>query len=622
MYQLSIQILRSKNKLMVIQAVLIGLALSLNFMAKDSPFSHIGLLVAGLIGTLPILIQAISSLKIKLVTIDVLVAIAAIGALMIQNYEETAIVTFLFLFGAWLEGKTLDYTRSSIKSLTEMAPDLAWVQQEDGEFAEEDIDFVEEGDIVLVKTGGKVPVDGKIIQGQGSVNEASITGESVLLSKSVGDSVFAGTILENGTIQIETDKVGEETTFGRIIELVEEAQDSRSSTERFINRFAKWYTPLVLLIGLIVGMITQDVEVAITILVLGCPWALVIGIPVSNVAGIGNGAKNGVLLKGSEVIQNFAKVDTMIFDKTGTLTMGKTRVNQEYRYGNFQSHHLDYLLAVEKESDHPLALAILNYYGSLASNAKVEHTDVIKGQGIEAIVEKHKVLIGKLDLMERNFLKITNQVINEIEALEKSGHSIVVMAVNQEIVLVLGIKDQIRPGIKPYLELLKKSGVKNLVLASGDNQQTVDLVAKELALDLAMGNLLPQDKANYLVEQQEKGHTVAFIGDGVNDSPSIAKADVGIAMGSGTDVAIESSDVVLVQSDFKHLVHAYLLSKKTNLNMMENIVIALTVVILLIGFLLFSPWMSMSLGMLIHEGSILLVIINALRLLAFKIKKE
>ncbi|NKZ28675.1 Cd2+/Zn2+-exporting ATPase [Facklamia miroungae] len=600
MQPFAVKILKNKNNLMVVQGILIGLALIINFISLSETYTQWGLLIAGVIGTLPILIQAIASLKIKLITIDVLVSIAAIGALMIQNYEETAIVTFLFLFGAWLEGKTLDYTRSSIKALTEMAPDLAWVQQADGEFKEEAIDFVDEGDIVLVKTGGKVPVDGAIILGQGSLDEASITGESVLLSKSVGDQVFAGTILENGTLQIRTDKVGEDTTFGRIIELVEEAQDSQSTTEQFINQFAKWYTPLVLVIGGLVGLITRDIELAITILVLGCPGALVIGVPVSNVAGIGNGAKNGFLLKGSEVIQNFAKVDTMLFDKTGTLTLGKAQVNETYSYPLFKDHYLEYLVAVEKESDHPLGLAILNHYKDVQPKRKVGQTDVIKGKGIKARIDGHSVLIGKLALMESQYLKISDNVKLDSQQLERTGHSIVVMAVDQEIVLLLGIKDQIRPGIKTYLDLLRKSGVKSLVLASGDNQATVDLVARELGLDQAMGNLLPEDKAAYLVEQQKQGRQVAFIGDGVNDSPSIAKADVGIAMGSGTDVAIESSDVVLVQSDFKHLVHAYLLSKRTDLNMKENIVIALTVVLLLIGFLLFSPWMSMSLGMLIH----------------------
>ena len=255
-----------------------------------------------------------------------LVTIAVIGAFLIQNYEESAIVTFLFLFGSYLEQRTLNKTRSAIKELTELAPESAWKQMENGEFEEVDVDDVDEGDILLVKTGAKIPVDGTVITGEGHINEASITGEAVPVNKVIDSGVFAGTILENGTIQIRADRVGEDTTFGKIIELVEEAQDSKSEAERFIDRFSKYYTPAVLVLAFIVWLFSRDIELAITILVLGCPGALVIGVPVSNVAGIGNGARNGVLLKGSEVINDFSNVDTVVFDKTGTLTVGNPEV--------------------------------------------------------------------------------------------------------------------------------------------------------------------------------------------------------------------------------------------------------------------------------------------------------
>ena len=261
-----------------------------------------------------------------MVSIDVLVTIAVIGAFLIQNYEESAIVTFLFLFGSYLEQRTLNKTRSAIKELTELAPESAWKQMENGEFEEVDVDDVDEGDILLVKTGAKIPVDGTVITGEGHINEASITGEAVPVNKVIDSGVFAGTILENGTIQIRADRVGEDTTFGKIIELVEEAQDSKSEAERFIDRFSKYYTPAVLVLAFIVWLFSRDIELAITILVLGCPGALVIGVPVSNVAGIGNGARNGVLLKGSEVINDFSNVDTVVFDKTGTLTVGNPEV--------------------------------------------------------------------------------------------------------------------------------------------------------------------------------------------------------------------------------------------------------------------------------------------------------
>ena len=320
-------------------------------------------IIASILRAAPIAIQAYQALKVKVVSIDVLVTIAVIGAFLIQNYEESAIVTFLFLFGSYLEQRTLKKTRSAIKELTEMAPESAWKQMENGEFEEVDVDDVDEGDILLVKTGAKVPVDGTVITGEGHINEASITGEAVPVNKVIDSEVFAGTILENGTIQIRADRVGEDTTFGKIIELVEEAQDSKSEAERFIDRFSKYYTPAVLVLGFIVWLFSRDIELAITILVLGCPGALVIGVPVSNVAGIGNGARNGVLLKGSEVINDFSNVDTVVFDKTGTLTVGNPEVAESEYYGENKEEVLGYLASVERESDHPLAKAVLKDIG-------------------------------------------------------------------------------------------------------------------------------------------------------------------------------------------------------------------------------------------------------------------
>lgn len=604
---------------MWLQLVLILLAFYGHYGAHNEPLAQGSFLLAGILGILPLAIQAISALRVNVVSIDVLVSIAAIGALFIQNYEESAIVTFLFLFGSWLEGKTLDYTRSSIKELTSMAPEKAFVQQADGTFLEVDVDEVEEGDIVQVKTGGKVPVDGLVIAGEGHLNEASITGESLPVTKSNQDHVFAGTILENGTLHIQSTAVGEDTTFGRIIELVEEAQDSKSAAEKFIDKFSKWYTPTVLVFGLIVGLVTRNIELAITILVLGCPGALVIGVPVSNVAGIGNGAKNGILLKGSEVIQDFASVDTIIFDKTGTLTVGNPQVADEKQYPGYNHEVMTYLAAIEEESDHPLGKAILKHL-NLQDLPEVGQTDVVKGGGIVAQVDNHTVAVGNLYLMEDQGYTITDQMLKDASDFEKRGNSLVLTAVDGKIVSLFGIRDQIRPGVKEQLQTMKELGVKNLVVASGDNQGTVDLVAQELGLTEAKGHMLPEDKSNYVKDLQAQGQIVAFVGDGVNDAPSLALADIGIAMGSGTDVAIETSDVVLVNSDFDHLNHALGLTKATDANMKQNIFIAIAVVVALILMVFFSDWMDMAIGMLIHEGAILVVILNAMRLLTYKLR--
>ena len=613
-------ILGKKNQIAAISAILIvsGFISELGFHAEE--IAVWCLAAASVLGAAPIAIQAYQALKVKVVSIDVLVTIAVAGAFLIKNLEESAIVTFLFLFGAYLEQRTLNKTRSAIKELTEMAPESALKQMKNGEFEEVEVEEVDAGDILLVKTGAKVPVDGTVLAGHGHINEASITGESVPVSKKKEDQVYAGTILENGTLQVIADRVGEDTTFGKIIELVEEAQDSKSEAERFIDRFSKHYTPAVLIFSVIVWLFSRNIELAITILVLGCPGALVIGVPVSNVAGIGNGARHGVLLKGSEVIHDFSKVDTIVFDKTGTLTIGNPKVADKEIYADNVDEVLGYLASVEKESGHPLARAVTEHIGETKLYA-VDKTDVVKGGGIVAHVDGHRVAIGNAALMDQENIPINEKTSTDIARFEKNGNSLVLTSVDGELKVLMGIRDQIRPGVKEVLQKLKKLGVKNLVLLSGDNQPTVDLVAHELGLTEAHGHMLPEDKSAYIRELQVKGQIVAFVGDGVNDSPSLALAQIGIAMGSGTDVAIETSDVVLMNSDLSRLPHALGLTKATATNMRQNIIIAVGVVLFLLASVFFSDWMNMSIGMFVHEGSILVVILNGMRLLRYRLEQ-
>ena len=611
-------ILSKKNQITAVSGILLIIALFSHFVLKSEEIVVTSLVIASIMGAAPIAIQAYQALRVKVVSIDVLVTIAVMGAFFIRNFEESAVVTFLFLFGAYLEQRTIIQTRSAIKELTEMAPESALKQMEDGEFEEVEVDEVDVGDVLMVKTGAKVPVDGRVLSGEGHINEASITGESVPVSKRKDTQVYAGTILENGTLQIVADRVGEDTTFGKIIELVEEAQDSKSEAERFIDRFSKYYTPAVLVLSFIVWLFSKDVELAITILVLGCPGALVIGVPVSNVAGIGNGAKHGVLLKGSEVFQDFSRVDTIVFDKTGTLTIGNPKVADKEIYADETDEVLSYLSSVESESDHPLAKSVVEYIGD-TKVYEVEKTDVVKGGGIVAEVGGHRVAVGNVALMEQENVHLNEKVLLDIARFEKSGNSLVLTSVDGELKVLMGIRDQIRPGVKEDLQKLKKLGVKNLVVLSGDNQGTVDLVSRELGLTEAHGHMLPEDKSVYIKELIDKGRIVAFVGDGVNDSPSLALAHIGIAMGSGTDVAIETSDVVLMNSDFSRLPHALGLTKATSRNMLQNIFIAVGVVLILLASVFFSDWMNMSIGMLVHEGSILVVIINGMRLLRYKL---
>lgn len=602
------------NQLTGLSALLILIAYSGKYLLNSYFLWAFALLLATFIGLVPIAFQAVQALKFKQVSIELLVSIAVIAALFIQEYEESAIVTFLFAFGAFLEKKTLEKTRSSIKSLTEIAPSTAL--RISGEVI--DIDDVKINDELLVKTGAQIPVDGSIYEGAGFVNESSISGESAEIKKGVGDKVFAGTLLENGSLLIQAEKVGEDTTFGKIIELVEEAQDTKSSAEKFIDRFAKYYTPSVLVLSFLIFIVSQDIKLAITLLVLGCPGALVIGPPVSNVAGIGNGAKKGILIKGGNIMTNFSQTDLLLFDKTGTLTKGKTQVSITKNYGA-STELINQVAMLESQSDHPLAKAIIDEIGEF-TKVPLQNIEVIKGQGISA----DHLLIGNEKLLENHQIFLNAQQKNDLMKLQKHGLSTVLIA-DDKVRLLYGITDEIRPNVKETLTRLKKQGIKELIMLTGDNESTAQSIAQQVGISQVYANLLPEDKAKIVQDYKLAGKKVAFIGDGINDSPSIALADVGIAMSSGTDIAIETSDIVLMSSNFDNLSYAHSLAKSTRKNMRQNILIALFVVIFLLSGLILGnssgfigQYVNMATGMFVHEASILLVILNAMRLIPHK----
>ncbi|MBF4176143.1 MULTISPECIES: heavy metal translocating P-type ATPase [Lacticaseibacillus] len=608
------------NQITLITGILIVLGMLSKYLFQFTLGYQVILAVASVIAVIPIAVRAWSALRNKVFSIELLVSIAVIGAFIIGEFNESAIVTFLFLFGSYLESKTLQKTRTAIKGLTDMSPTTATLVTADGT-EEVDVDDVDEGDVVLVKTGSQVPVDGVVVEGNGYLNEASITGEARQVNKQLNDSVYSGTMVENGYLKIKATQVGDDTTFAKIIELVEEAQDTKSKAEKFIDRFAQYYTPAVLVLAVLVFAFSRDFRLAITVLVLGCPGALVIGAPVSNVAGIGNGAKRGILIKGGEVVDTFAKVDTLVFDKTGTLTEGNTAVTTMHTYTTNADNQLALAAAIEGVSDHPLGQAIVTYAAQKSAGVApaLDDTETVKGQGICAKVGDQTVVIGNQKMLTAHQIELNPAQLKDLNDLQAGGQSTVIMAVDGQVQLIFGIADTIRPGVKDSLAALKAQGIKKLVMLTGDNQLTAQAVADELNLDEVHANLLPEEKVEYVKKLKADGNTVAFIGDGINDSPSIANADIGIAMGSGTDVAIDTSDVVLMQSSFPALVHAHGLAKKTVLNTRENIFIAIaTVAFLLIG--LVFGYIYMASGMFVHEASILVVIFNAMRLINFQTK--
>ncbi len=614
---------KNTNYLTVISGVLLLLAFTAYL------YGAMGVRDAALIGAtftagVPIAIKAFQALRMKAFSIDLLVTIAVVAALFIGEYVESAVVTFLFLFGAYLEARTLKKTRSSLKDLLDMAPQEARVLR-DGETQMIPVEEVIEGDRLIIRSGEKVPVDGVVASGSAEVNEAPVTGEAVPAAKQVKDKLFSGTMVDNGYMEITAEKVGDDTTFAKIIELVEEAQEAKSRTQKFLDRFANIYTPAVAGVSVLVYLITRDLHLAVIFLVIACPGALVIGAPVSNVAGIGNGAKKGVLIKGGDVMERFAKVDTLVFDKTGTLTKGKPEVTDIYPTADLTAEELLRLTAeAETISEHHLGRAVVKKAEASGVSLKKEPqaAEVIKGSGIKAEVDGRTLAAGNRQLMEREGIILSNEAEKYAEAREKEGNTAVFAAVGGKLAGIFSIADKIREEAEEALAELRKRGIRRMVMLTGDNRYTAELVADKLGLDAFHAGLLPEDKVKYIKQMQEDGHKVAMAGDGINDAPAIATADIGVAMGEGgTDISMDTADVVLMADKLKQFSHAYALSKVTIRNMKQNMFFAVgTVLVLLAGVLMGEVHLAS--GMLIHEASVLLVILNAMRLISFRREKE
>lgn len=608
----------SKFQRVVVSGVVIVISLLLNYLALYKTLSNTLLVVAAIIAGYPIALNAIRALRYKILGIDALVTTAVIGAFFIQEYFEMAAVTFLFMLGNHLESRTLEKTRSSIKALLDLAPDRARVIRNDEE-VEVLPEEVVKGDIVIVKPGEKIPVDGTVIEGKAYVNQAAITGESVPISRENNEGVFSGTIIESGYLKITADRVGEDTTFARILEMVEEAQDKKARTQKFLEVFSKYYTPGIMVLTVVVYFLTRDIELALTLLVIACPGALVISAPVSVVAGIGNGAKHGVLIKGGEIIEKMGKVKVIAFDKTGTLTIGRPQVTNIKSYGLDEKEILKLTASGEMYSEHPLAKAILEGAKdrNISDLIKPADTQIITGQGLIAKIEDKNILIGNRKLLQSNGIVIYEEVEKYIQKEEAEAQTAVLVADSEKLLGVISIADKLRPDGEELIKQLKSKGIKKVVMLTGDNRLAAKSIANKLGLDDYYAELLPEDKVTKLSKLQEEYGMTAMIGDGVNDAPALASADLGIAIGgAGSDVAMETADVVLMSDELKKVSYAVGLSRATVRNMKQNIYFAIVVVIgLIIGVL--GKTVFLSAGMLIHEMSVLLVIVNAVRLLKY-----
>jgi Zn2+/Cd2+-exporting ATPase len=602
----------------MISGALIAIALVAGRLLDWAAVGDAAMISAAVVAGTPIVRQAARALVTKVVGIDLLVSVAAIGAIVIGEHWEAAAVTFLFAIGHALETATLNRTRAALTELVAVAPDVAVVLR-DGQQIEIPAATVATGETVLVKDGAKVPVDGVVRAGIGVLDEASITGESIPVEKGGGDQVFAGTVARGGFLQVEATGIGADTTLARIIHRVEEAQDAKARTQRFMDRFSAWYTPGIMGLSLFVGLATGDVVLALTLLVIGCPGALVISIPVSIVAGIGRAAKDGILIKGGEFLETSARITAVALDKTGTLTTGRPDLTDVVVLdpGADRASVLSWAARAEAGSQHPLARPILETAAAegLPVSGLPDHTDPLPGKGIAADVDGHRVLVGNLALLGHHGVADAVGADDAAAQLAAAGRTPMIVAVDDHVLGVVAVADQVRDDAARMVAGLHEAGVQQVVMLTGDVPLVAGSIGHAIGIDEVQAGLLPEDKLEAVTAMQREGRTVAMVGDGVNDAPALASADIGVAMGAaGSAVAVETADIALMSDNLQKLPEAISLARRTVNNLRQNITIALiTVGLLLVGVLLGG--VTMAVGMLVHEASVLIVIANAMRLL-------
>lgn len=635
---------KRKKTLLIVSGLFITVGWGVHFLGDSPILFNLLMVLATLSAGVDIVRRAWVGLRNRHTNIELLVTIAASGGLFIGVFWEAAAVTFLFLLGGWLEARTMSKTRDTLKELINLALETAIVVN-DGERREIPARQVEEGMQVLVKPGSKIPVDGMVESGATSIDESAITGEPLPAEKQAGSEVFAGTINKNGRIYVKATKSGADTTLAKIIRRVEEAQEEKAPTQRFIERFARWYTPGIVGLSINSFLITWDLELALTLLVIGCPGALVISTPISIITGIGNAAKKGILIKGGEYLENAGKVTAIALDKTGTLTVGKPSVteiihfsratalagaNQEEEFPHVQTVSLSdrnnkslpseveeiiyWASVAESASEHPLADAIMAEVKQPDRIPEPDQFESHTGQGIEAVPGNDHIYVGKAGFLEQKGISISENIHKEIESLTNKGRTVVLVAHNNELLGAIGIADQMREDAPKMISRLRENGIERIAMLTGDARGTAEAIAGEVGINEVYAGILPEDKNDIILEMQEQGHQVAMIGDGINDAPALATADIGVAMGAaGTDVAIETADIALMSDKLMNIPEALKISKLTLRNIHQNVVMALvTVAALLAGVFIGSVHMAS--GMLIHELSVMAVILNGMRL--------
>ncbi|WP_346207291.1 heavy metal translocating P-type ATPase [Caldifermentibacillus hisashii] len=560
----------------------------------------------------------------KTLNVELLMVLAALGSAIIGYWEEGAILIFIFALSGALETYTMSKSRKEISALMSLQPEEAWLIK-DGKEVKVAVEQLQVGDHIFVKPGERIPADGRVIKGRTSVDQAAITGESIPVGKGLNDDVFAGTVNINGSITVEITKPSSETLFQKIITLVQNAESQKSPSQQFIDRFEGTYVKLVLAVVSLMLFLphyifgwswNETFYRAMVLLVVASPCAVVASIMPATLSAISNGARKGILFKGGSHLESLGNLRAIAFDKTGTLTQGKPEVSQYLVKPDLEDEKqkiLQIVAAIEKHSNHPLAQAIVRFVTTKNQNVPFELDSIedVSGWGVKAFFNGEIWKIGKRAFMDGNIEEVIDE--KQRSFLEEQGNTIVYIEKDQQVVAAFALKDIVREESKQAITNLHALGIEPIML-TGDNANTAKAIASEVGINQYIYECLPENKANEIRAIKEKYGLTAMVGDGINDAPALATADIGMAMGEGTDAALETADVVLMKNDLTKISQAIHLSKRMNRIIKQNLVFSISVIILLVMSNFFQS-IDLPLGVIGHEGSTILVILNGLRLL-------
>jgi len=592
--------------------------------AGQYQLSRAAFLLSALVGGTPLFIFAARGLIINRdITAGLMASVAMIAAIIVGEYSAAAIVVFMMSVGEWLENFTIAKADNALRDLAKLIPPEVTVIR-NGQEQLVPIEQVDVGERVRIRTGERIGLDGEVTSGHGSVNQAAITGEAMPVDKGVGDKLFAGTLNELGTLEFTVTRIGQDTTLGHIVKLVQNAQASKAPVQRVADKYAKILVPITFSIAILVYFLTGDIMRSITVLVVVCPCALVLATPTAVVAAIGNAAKRGILIKSGEIVEQVGKIDVVAFDKTGTLTLGKPVVSEVIAVNSVSPDQiLAYAATAEKFSEHPIGRALVAA-GDNHSIQFGEPTDfnVLPGFGISAKVDGYRVTVGNRTLLTERGIPWSAKLENQASALELQGSTVIPVALDDEVAGLISLVDIPRMEAKQAIAELKKLGIQEIIMITGDNPRTAERITRELGIDRFYAEVLPQDKLKIIRDLQAQGLKVLFSGDGVNDAPALAAADIGVAMGlAGTDLALETADIGLMADEIERLPQIIALSRKSLSVIKQNVIFSMgmnVLAVILGGFGIIGP----VIGALMHELSALPVLANSSRMISYQIPKE